>query len=44
MQTYQIDENIVKLPCHETHHFHDYCFATWFQLNLSCPVCRKNYA
>lgn len=27
-----------SLPC--THHFHGPCFASWLQLNASCPLCK----
>ncbi|CAD8171775.1 unnamed protein product [Paramecium pentaurelia] len=44
MQTYQLEEEVLKLPCHESHNYHFICISAWFKVNLSCPVCRKSYA
>ncbi|CAD8168867.1 unnamed protein product [Paramecium octaurelia] len=44
MQTYQLEEEVLKLPCHESHNYHLICISAWFKVNLNCPVCRKSYA
>ncbi|CAD8073739.1 unnamed protein product [Paramecium sonneborni] len=43
MQTYQLEDEVLKLPCHESHNFHYICISAWFKVNLSCPICRKSY-
>ncbi|CAK76598.1 unnamed protein product (macronuclear) [Paramecium tetraurelia] len=47
LQTYQIDDNCVRLPCNVdggnkkiNHIFHDECIRIWIQDQGSCPICR----
>ncbi|CAD8091234.1 unnamed protein product [Paramecium sonneborni] len=47
LQTYQIDDDCVKLPCNVdggnkkiNHVFHDLCIRIWIQDQGSCPICR----
>ncbi|KAJ3260132.1 hypothetical protein HK103_001208 [Boothiomyces macroporosus] len=35
---YQIDEELISLPC--KHIFHPSCIVNWLKLNGTCPVCR----
>ncbi|CAD8063929.1 unnamed protein product [Paramecium primaurelia] len=47
LQTYQIDDDCIKLPCNVDggnkkidHIFHDECIRIWIQDQGSCPICR----
>ncbi|POV95007.1 hypothetical protein PSTT_16524 [Puccinia striiformis] len=33
-------DNIIVLPCHNSHHFHRSCIETWLHRHLNCPNCR----
>ncbi len=39
LDTYEKGNEIVQLPC--LHFFHDKCISSWFKVNNSCPICRK---
>merc|ERR1711871_628409 len=39
LDTYKKENEIVQLPC--LHFYHDECISSWFKVNNSCPVCRK---
>lgn len=41
---YVIGEKITVLPCNELHHFHDECITSWLNVNMTCPLCRFNFA
>jgi len=32
--------NLIVLPCHYTHVFHDNCIKKWFRQVDKCPLCR----
>ena len=36
------EETVFNLPCDHT--FHTRCLMTWFIVNASCPVCRREYS
>jgi hypothetical protein len=34
-------ENLISLPCHESHQYHQVCIEEWKKINPHCPTCRK---
>lgn len=41
--TYSLNEELVILPCNQSHHFHYSCLSLWLKASPSCPMCRHNF-
>ena len=44
MADYEVGEEVVALPCHETHRFHEKCIMRAFKEKAKCPHCRRGFA
>jgi hypothetical protein len=34
-------DEIIVLPCHQRHFFHQQCITQWLLLHNICPLCKK---
>lgn len=42
LEEYQVDDNILQLPCNELHYFHAKCISQWLEKSVNCPLCMAN--
>jgi hypothetical protein len=38
LEEFKKDEKLMKIECH--HYFHRKCIDDWFNINITCPLCR----
>jgi len=35
-------EDVIVLPCNDTHMFHSECIVTWLKMSVHCPLCKAD--
>ena len=38
LEEFKKDEEVIKIECQ--HYFHRTCIEDWFNINITCPLCR----
>jgi len=42
LEEFNKDEEVLNLPCNETHSFHPDCIIPWLKMSVNCPTCRSD--
>ncbi|CAI2372404.1 unnamed protein product [Moneuplotes crassus] len=43
LEEFNEDDNILRLPCDQRHHFHSTCIGDWCSRKATCPLCKVEF-